>query len=572
MVKVAMKKWFTMLVAVVLIVSLVSACSSNNGNTNNSGSTPNAGSNGGGEEDKDLENVTYTMFNGVAGKKDRNSNETTIGKLLEDQTGVNFKMEFLVGDLNTKIGTMIAANDYPDVLIPDAAIEEVIGAGAFRDLTPYLESDEYPNLKRVYGPYLSRMKVADGKIYTLPLSTVVNEYVPDPNINQGAFWVQRRVLKEAGYPQIKTLDEYFKLVEDFVAKHPEEDLTGFLALTHDWRFFATANPPMHLEGYPNDGNVTVDLDTLEAKTYATAESTKRWMQELNELNAKGLFDKSSFVDNYDQYIAKLTSHKVVGFFDYGWQINNAQLNLKDAAKKDPSQDDFVYFPLPITFTGEKDQYLDPPGFVNNRGVGVTVSAEEPDRIMAYFDTLLEEENQIMKSWGIVGETYEVDENGRFYRTPEQILKIDEAFREDFGFKYYDWDWPQYNTNSSFADGNASSPGLQPEVFQLSLTEEDKTILDAYGVKTYAEMFDAPEDRPWFPAWSFPKEQGSPEQIWETKKDELTKKYFPQLVLSKPDEFDKVWNEYLEQFGKLDTAGYEAWTTERVKELVDLVNQ
>ena len=150
--------------------------------------------------------------------------------------------------------------------------------------------------------------------------------------------------------------------------------------------------------------------------------------------------------------------------------------------------------------------------------------------------------------------------------------IDEQFREDFGFKYFDWDWPQYNTNSSFADGNAASPGLQPEVFQLSLTEEDKTILEAYGVQTYAEMFDAPEDRPWFPAWSFPKEQGSPEQIWETKKDELTKKYFPQLVLSKPGDFEKVWNEYVEQFSKLDTAGYEAWTTERVKELVDLVNQ
>ncbi|TLS49044.1 ABC transporter substrate-binding protein [Paenibacillus antri] len=565
----AKKHWLSGL-AIVMSASLVAGCGSDSGSNNETAGSTNNESTGGTkteeQAEKPLEKATFTYFVGASGKKDRNTNETTIGKLLEDQTGVNFKMEYLVGDLNTKIGTMIASNEYPDVLVPDAAIDKVIDAGGFIDLTPYIE--KYENLKFVFGPYLNQMKAADGNIYILPFSTVVGEYMPDPNINQGAWWVQRRVLKEAGYPQIKTMDEYFKLIEDFVAKHPEENLTGFLSLTHDWRFFATSNQPMHLAGYPNDGNVLVDMNTFEAKTYAANEDTKRWAQKMNEINSKGLFDKSSFVDNYDQYIAKLASHKVVGFFDYGWQINNAQLNLKDAAKKDATQDDFVYFPLPVTFDGGKDQYLDPPGFVKNRGVGVTVSAKDPDRIMAFFDTLLSEENQIMRSWGIQGETYEVDANGRFYRTEEQILKIDEAFREQFGFKYFDWDWPQYNTNSTLSDGNALSPGLQPEVFQMGLTAEDKTILDKYGVKTYSELFAAPDERPWFPAWGIPKEQGSPQQIWETKKDELTKKYIPKLILAEPGDFEAVWQEYLGEFGKLDTAGYEKWYTEQIKAVID----
>jgi len=568
--KMAKKHWLSGL-AIVMSASLVAGCAGSgtgsNSDTSEPPSDPPAGESKTEQQaEKPLEKATFTYFVGASGKKDRNTNETTIGKLLEDQTGVNFKMEYLVGDLNTKIGTMIASNEYPDVLVPDAAIDKVVDAGGFIDLTPYIE--KYENLKHVFGPYLNQMKAADGNIYILPFSTVVGEYMPDPNINQGAWWVQRRVLKEAGYPQIKTLDEYFKLIEDFVAKHPEENLTGFLSLTHDWRFFATSNQPMHLAGYPNDGNVLVDLNTFEAKTYAANDDTKRWAQKMNEINAKGLFDKSSFVDNYDQYIAKLASHKVVGFFDYGWQINNAQLNLKDAAKKDPTQDDFVYFPLPITFDGGKDQYLDPPGFVKNRGVGVTVSAKDPDRIMQFFNTLLSEENQIMRSWGIKGETYEVDANGRFYRTEEQILKIDEAFRESFGFKYFDWDWPQYNTNSTLSDGNALSPGLQPEVFQMGLTAEDKTILEKYGVKTYAELFAAPDERPWFPAWGIPKEQGSPQQIWETKKDELTKKYIPKLILADPAEFESVWQEYAAEFGKLDTAGYEQWYTEQIKAVMD----
>lgn len=560
----------TMAAALVLSAT---ACGGNNNDGNNTASSSAPASSGAASEstpasEAPKDKVTFSFFNGVANAPDININETTIGKALEDQTGVNFKIEHLVGDLKAKIGTMIASNDYPDVIDPDAGIDQLLDAGAFIDLTKYFNNDQYPNLNKVYGPYVNQMKAADGKIYFLPFSTVVNEFMPDPNINQGAFWVQRRVLKEAGYPVIKTYDEYIKLIEDFVAKHKDEDLIGYITLTHDWRFFATANVPMHLDGYPNDGNVEVNLSTLEAKTYFTTDSAKRYLQKLNDLNAKGLFDKASFVDNYDQYIAKLSSKKVVGFFDYGWQAANALNVLKDAARNDPAQDDFVYQPMPLTWDGSKDQLQDPPGFVKNRGIGISVSAKDPDRIMAYWDNLLKEENQILRSWGIKGETYDVDANGRFFRTEDMIKKIDEPFKLSFGFTYFAWDWPQWGTNSTLSDGNALAPGFQPEVFQLSLTEKDKEILGKYGVKTYAELFAKPEERVWFPAWGIPKAQGSPEQIWETKHDEVIKKYYPKLVLAKPGDFEKVWADYTAEFGKLDTAGYEKWYTEQIKAAVE----
>ncbi|WP_166245467.1 ABC transporter substrate-binding protein [Paenibacillus turpanensis] len=552
-----MKKWMTLSLASAMLITAI-GCSSSNGTK---GSTE---QNNGESDSK--EKVTYTYFNAAAAAKDINTNETTIGKILEEQTGVNFKIEHLVGDLETKIGTMIASNEYPDVLIPDKGIDKIIDAGAFIPLNELIEKHG-PNIKKVYGPYMDQMKWPDGNIYFLPFSNVVGEFIPDPSINQGAFWVQRRVLEEAGYPKIKKLDDYFTLIEDYKNKHKDEDLTGFIALTHDWRFFALANPPMHLEGYPNEGNVIVDMKTFEAKTYATADSTKRWLQKLNEINAKGLFDKSSFVDNFDQYLAKLTSGKVLGYFDYGWQTQNATNVLKDAAKADPSKDKFRYFPLPVTFDGQKDQYLDPPGFVTNRGIGITVSAENPERIVQYFDNLLKPENQILRSWGIKGETYEVNEQGRFYRTAEQVKKINETFNETFGFKYYSWNWPNWGNGSSLPDGNAIQPGIQPEVFQMDLTEGDKKIMEKYGVQTYSELFSKPDPRPWFPAWAFPKEQGSPQQIWETKKDDITKKYYPKLVLSSPGDFDKVWAEYTAEMGKLDTAQYEKWTTEQIQSVM-----
>ncbi|MDQ0059090.1 ABC transporter substrate-binding protein [Paenibacillus harenae] len=556
--------------AAALMLSAVTACSGNNSNNTDKPTATNAatGDNGGSEPTK--EKVTYTIYNGVAGSKDGNTNETTIGKMLEDQTGVNFKLEFLVGDLNTKIGTMIAANEYPDVLIPDAAMEEVMNAGAFIPLDELIE-EHGPNIKRVYGNKLDQMRSADGKLYILPIAAQVGEFIPDPEAGAG-FWIQRRVLEEAGYPVVKTLDQYIKLIEDYEAKHKDEKLTGLISLTHDWRFFATANPPMHLMGYPNDGNVMINGDTLEAKTYAGDEATKKWLKTLNDLNAKGLFDKASFVDNYDQYIAKLTSHNVLGFFDYKWQVDNALNVLKDAARKDPSLDKYRYFPLPITFDESiTDAYIDAEGgVVTNRGIGITVSAKDPVRIIEYFDNLLKEENQILTSWGIKGETYEVNEEGRYYRTQEQIDKINEAFNEEFGFKYYSWNWPMYGANSTLSDGNAKGVAIQPEVFQMSLTEADKAILGKYGVQTYSQMFAKPVFRPWYPAWGFAKEQNSPEIMWETKKDELTKKYYPKMVLADPGKFESVWEDYMKEFGKLDTAGYEKWTTEKAKAKVEAV--
>ncbi|HEY8530062.1 MAG TPA: extracellular solute-binding protein, partial [Paenibacillaceae bacterium] len=367
-------------------------------------------------------------------------------------------------------------------------------------------------------------------------------------------------------PKIKTVDQYFQLIEDFINAHPDEDLIGFVTLTHDWRFFATTNVPNHLAGYPNDGEVMVDMNTHEAKIYAGTEWDKRWWKKLNELNAKGLFDKASFTDNYDQYIAKLTSHKVLGFFDYGWQVANANNLLTDAARADPSLDGYRYFPLPVVFDENiKDQYLDPPGFVANRGFGITVSAKDPDRIIAFIDNLLKEENQILVKWGIEGETYLRDSNGRMYRTKEMIDKMDQKFNEEYGFTVFDWDWPHIGSNSSLSDGNAASPGMQPEVFQVTLTEADKKILSAYGVQTYSQLFSDPDPRPWFPAWGIPRDE--PRQLFEAQKAEIQRQYLPKLVLSKPEEFENVWNQYVAELNRLDIAGYEQWYTEKIREIV-----
>jgi putative aldouronate transport system substrate-binding protein len=252
--------------------------------------------------------------------------------------------------------------------------------------------------------------------------------------------------------------------------------------------------------------------------------------------------------------------------DQAWQIGNAQAALRDAAKANPAEDGYRYFPLPIVFDETiKDQYLDPVSFVKNRGWGITVKCKDPERVIEFVDHLLKEETQILVKWGVEGETYLRDKNGRMYRTQEMIDKMDQKFNDEYGFTMFGWDWPHWGTSSTLSDGNAAVPGRQPEIFELSLTEADKKFFKAYGIRTYADLFTPPDPRPWYPAWGIPR--GPEQQLFEQQKADIQRKYIPKLVLSKPEDFDKVWEEYTAALNKLDIAGYERWFTQQIKEIV-----
>src|SRR5690554_4064317 len=58
--------------------------------------------------------ITFTMF--VRDPSQAPAKDNPVIKKIAQLTGVTFNYEFLVGDLNQKIGVMIAGEDYPDVI------------------------------------------------------------------------------------------------------------------------------------------------------------------------------------------------------------------------------------------------------------------------------------------------------------------------------------------------------------------------------------------------------------------------------------------------------------------------
>ncbi len=288
------------LFTLVLTFSMVAAGCSKNGNNEGGSSSPSASASQSpsassaeaNSPETKIEPFTISLFTAATGPIPTDDNK--IYKEIKEQLGVTLKEEYLVGDIEQKLGVMIAGGDYPDMI---TANPKLTAAKAVIPLEDLIEQNA-PNLKKHFGAVWEQLKdPEDGHIYWLPNYGVYQGDFKPTDYMGPAFYIQKAILKENGYPKIQTLDEYFKLIEDYAAKYPQIDgqpTIGFSSLAFDWRDWGLRNAPQHLAGHPNDGGVLVDPNTNVATLFSATDTAKPYYHKLNEINAKGLMDKEAF--------------------------------------------------------------------------------------------------------------------------------------------------------------------------------------------------------------------------------------------------------------------------------------
>ncbi|MCX7711801.1 MAG: ABC transporter substrate-binding protein [Clostridia bacterium] len=488
--------------------------------------------------------------------------DNRIYKKIKDKLGATFKFDFLVGDLEQKIGVMVAGGDYPDLV---SGHQKFVSAKTYIPLEDLIEKHA-PNLKKHYEKDWNKIKDPDdGHIYLLPNYGIVKTKQQLTEFMGPAFYIQKAVLKEFGYPKVKTLDEYFDLIKKYKEKYPTIDgqpTIGFEILSHEWRDFCLKNAPQHLIGHPNDGNVVVDPKTGKAEIFADKDYAKRYYQKLNEMNAQGLIDRETFVLTYDQYIQKLSTGRVLGMFDQRWNFGLAQESLHTQKKFER-----MYVACPVVFDSSiQEWYMDRPLPNLMNGWGISTKCKDPVRVLKVLDALVTEEWQILLQWGEKDIDYTVDDKGRFHKSKEQKAQyLDNAWRlANMAFDLWDIS-PKIEVTDVLSDGNAANPGNQPEDFYNNLEPYDKEFLGAYGYKTWADFFaPAPENPVFYPAWQILLPDGSPAKVQDKKLDDLALKYLPKVILAKPADFEKAWNEYVGEIRKSDVKSYEDRINEQIQ--------
>ena len=517
--------------------------------------------------ESELEPVTLTVFRGDPG--DQPTDDNKIYKLIEEEFGVTFKFEFLAGDLDEKLGLMIAGETYPDLFDGGNSADLIINAGALINLLDYVNPDDTPRLWAHIEPQKARLieEDADGNevLYIIPNYGLTDGDQIVNSVNGPAFFVQKQVLAWADYPEIHTLNEYFELIEDFLDENPTNadgnPYTGFAILCEDWRHFCLINPVQHLMGRPNDGEVYICVDEqnyeltgndpsepFKTETFIDKPYAKAYYQKLNEEYHKGLISQDTFVMNYDQYIAALSTGTVLGMFDQTWDFNTATYALKDAG-----MDENTYVALGLVYDPEyvngvevEEHYVN--GSLPNvrRGFGISVNCKCPERIVAMWEEMLSDKWQIIFNWGIENEDYYV-EDGRLLMTDEQYAHLNDA------------NWKLANKADAFFEsspkkqgwilegefaGNTWEPGNQPEIVLGLMNEYDKEFLSAYGYSKFADFVNAPiELAPYGEAWQI---DYTPVDVAHTKFLQIQDSYLPQLITCDPAEFDALWDKFVEE--------------------------
>jgi putative aldouronate transport system substrate-binding protein len=511
--------------------------------------------------------ITISIYHETGNHPQPNPNNP-IYQYLKEKLNVTFTWDILVGDAKQKQGVMIAGGDYPDIL--ELRGNEWIDADALIPLEGLI--DRYgPNIKKHYAGVWDKMKSADGHIYYLINFGVFQGLDQNPNYDQAAFWVQKAVLKDAGYPKVVTVDQYFDMIAAYYKKYPTingRPTIPFTILTHDWRIFELWNPPNFLAGYPNEGNGIVNPTTYEYKNFFTQDISKRWFQKLNQLNAQGLIDRTSFTDTYDQYQAKISAGRVLGQSVQGWQF----MYGADLANRDRGENTRTMAPLPIVWdTNTKPRYrnITIPNLL--RGMGISKSAKDPVRIIQFVNALLAEDVQRTLNWGIEGQHWQWRGSGKDrvpYRTEQQRANWqNDNWQEQNRARLMDDIFPKIQ--GSFSDGFPSDLSQYYPEREATLLPEDIELFKAYGVTSTNELMDknpAP-NAPWFPTWSMPPPpDGSPAQIALARCEQTMRQRLPQIVLAAPADFERLWTAYVNEMNNTNNiAVYEKYMQEQLNQ-------
>ena len=536
------RKIVSLLMAATMIVSFATGC----GGSEKKPSGKVEGSETGGETGGDVKE--FTAFFAVPGSEINDDNE--IQQMIADKTGVKVKETWLTGQTQEEaIGTLIAGGEYPDFIEGGNGSIQLYEAGALVALDDYIE--KYSNVKEFLTEQeWDALRQDDGHIYWIPQFSNIYGEEKECTHNDEAFWIQTRVLEWAGYPEVRTMDEYFDLIEKYNEANPTmEDGTAnipYTILCDDWRYFCLENAPQFLDGYPNDGSVIVDPETQTIIDYNTTDTAVKYFKKLNEEYKKGIVDPESFTQTYDEYIAKISSGRVLGMIDQWWDFAYTGYDAIKAAGLD--KQGCSYVPLPITIDKSvKNQWHNSGGVLNvSSGLAITTSCEDVDAAMKFVNDLLGQEIHDLRFWGEKGVDYEVDENGEFYKTEEMRTKAsDTAYKASHlcSYSYF----PQWKGTSR--DGiNAMTPDGQPKEFYDGLAEDVKKCFDAYGVKTYVEMLGtSPAPGPWYPMYTFSSTMttSTPGGTAWTKMGEIKHQYLPKVVMA--DDFDAAWDEYMKVY-------------------------
>ncbi|MFC5531188.1 extracellular solute-binding protein [Cohnella yongneupensis] len=544
----------TALASSLMVTAVLAGCSGNNENNGTpspSASQPSESTSAAPSESAsaaaptpDLTPITYTINTG----DDKMNWTNPIAAKVTEKTGVSLKHTLTVGDQFSRWDLWLASNDYPDIVVLDSEYtKKYRDAGALIPLNDLI--DQYgPHIKEKFGKYLNLLKDENGQIYSLYSVNKTEEATPDSQAN---FIIQYDVLKEAGYPEVKTFDQLYDLIKGYTDKHPEidgKDTIGFGALMNSWTMkIAFNNSVINGSGLPDHGNYRIE-DNGDVKYNPVTDDTKQYYAFLNKLLRAGLFDKEAFSMDEKAFQAKVAQGRVLAAYSPSWLLSDAEQSLRAAGHPERT-----YAHIPLYFDANVVDHSNSITATNagNFQWGISKKAKNPERIIQFIDYLFTDEAQVLTQWGIEGEDYTVVDGKRVIN-PELVKQriTDSNIDYERGFKTISTGgsgyWFSIGNGAKLADGDYATP-LTKDVIKAGYDDTTKEVLAKYGKEVWADFLPPATIVPGY-LWQLSPPDAT--KVQEQKIDDSWRKHIPRIILSKDDaSFEKAWSAFVAEIEK-----------------------
>ena len=498
-----MKRFFTLMLAVFMLMSLVTAQAA--------------------EESKIVfpleEPVSFTGFTTIKATGGYTVSDSIAWQEAVGRANLDIELiEVPSSERVEKANVLLGTGEYPDfffkTILDSTTVESFGREGVIIPLEDLIR--EYaPNLtalldKRDAWSYITS---GDGHIYSLP-------YLVGRQNPTVLFWLNQRWMDNLGIEKIpENWDELYEVLKAF----KEQDANGNGDPNDEIPFSGVAADPIRLMSYmdyPYVPGIKCALVDGELTYMPTHEEFKELLAFMHKCYSEDLIDKQMFTQDTTQFRAQGQAGDVYGFFYSGGAFQ--------AVGRDNDED---YIGL-TTFVDGTMQVGNP---ASPNALVITDACEHPEILVAWADYFYTDEGGMLTYMGIEGKTYKWLEDGT-------------------------WEWilsPEYGEDittlraKSTIQGVVTDPCIQPESwFKMSPTiDADEVYLWKYRLKLAEGGFS-------FPALSYTEDENSDLSIKVTDLNNYISQYIAEVITGQKD-LESTWDEYVQQMNRMGAEDVEA---------------
>jgi putative aldouronate transport system substrate-binding protein len=340
------------------------------------------------------------------------------------QLNANMKVQVVAAsDYPTRLGTIMAGNDLPDLLYVTTATGFVTKGvvqfleASYADLTPYLSGDaikDYPNLA-AFPPTAWKQTILDGAIRGVPVSR--------PCL-QAVWFVNQTQFDAIGAPHPTNADDFKKILLDLTS--PQQNRWGMGAQGPAYGVIYNGYgdcPQAAMFGVPN--NWKVDGNGTFTKDFET-EQFKTTLAYVRDLYTSGVFYPDPTLTATTLKLGFAAGKYAVMY--QGWAVYPAE--VWDAGRKaDPP----MQLRTAAPFSSDTNTPIVWHQYGLNHGITVIKKAssdriKELLHILNYLASPFGSQEELLTHYGVEGPDYNFDQNGNPVPTDKGLVDLNVSWR------------------------------------------------------------------------------------------------------------------------------------------------